>query len=1763
MPPSTYRIWPFTKLDASEARKTTAPTAPRIAQRPAGVRAFSQASRPRRRAARGSAPVHEVARPDHVGPGPVRRELRAHAARQHHAGRPFAVEYAAIVGRAMRLWTEPTFTIFRRPAAPSARATRGRRRTGRSGRPRAPHARPRAGNSVERRAVLDAGFETRTASGPTSRSIRATVSSTACSSLTSNGASWTATPSAASVAASRPRPLACGRSRRRRRRRARARAPARPEAASRARHERDAAVRSKRPEAATEAAFSLAMSFPPRPLPAGNVRPRSPRAATARLRPRRLPALPRRQRLRLDGRRGRVLRRARRLRRGRRQLRRHRRRLPGWAAGNEGGESETIIGRWLAAPRQPRPASSIATKVGQARRRCRASRRGRSARAAEDSLRRLGTDRIDLYYAHDDDPETPARGDARARSTSSSRRARCAHIAASNFAAPRLAEALAIGRERRPRRATSRCSRTTTCLHRDDLRGRARRRSCTREGLGCRALLRARRAASSPASTGPAAPAGHAPRRRRGEYLDARGRAVLAALDARRRARTARRSRRSRSPGCAAQPTVVAPIASARTPAQLAELLPMADLVLDAGELAALDEASRAAAEAVLTARGCALHTASASCHANQRVRPRSLGRERPRDRPGHVGDQGARRRAGRRRARRGARSAVRPAYGAGGARRAGPEALCDSVVDAGPGGAARGRRAGRRRRAREPGRDGARLGPRHRPAALAGDLVAGSPRGRRLRAARAAHARPPRASSPACRSIRTSPRRRCAWLREHGTRDGVVHDDRRVARARALTGAFVTDAATASRTLLLDLDRVAWSPEALRAVRARRDERPAARSSAARSSVGETRGVRRRAAAHRPRRRPAGGALRARAASSAGDARSARTARARSCSRTPARAPRRSRDGPGRLRRVAARRRARPTASTARSTRPARRSRWLARPRPRRAAAATSTRSAARVADAGGVAVRAGARRPRRAVLAAGGARRARRPRRSRPTRAHLVRAVLEGIAAQVAVLAARHGGRPRRAARAPARRRRPHALARPHAGAGRPAAAAGRGLPVARRDGARRRRRSPASARRRPRRSPARSPGRGAPAARLRAAHRRRGRGAPRALAPRRAAASTARRVVSSTSRYDVAVIGAGVVGAAIARELARYRLRVVAPRGRRRRRHGHDARRTRRSCTPASTPSPGRSRRASCARGYALLARLRRRGRHPGRAHRRAARRLGRRAARRAAGARREGRARTATRRPGSSTPTSCTRREPHLGPGALGALEVPDESIICPFTTPLAFATEAVRDGVELRLGRPRRRRSPDGRRRRTRSQTPRGTVRGPLRRQRRRPPQPTTIDRMLRPRRASPSRPRRGELIVFDKLARPLVGHILLPVPTATRKGVLVAPTVFGNVCSARRPRTSTTSTRPASTAAGLARLREQGRAHPARRSRRGGDRGLRRPPRGDRARRLPDPLPPRAALRLRRRHPLDRAHASMAIAEHVRDGLARRRARARRRTATFAPSAHAEHRRGASAAVPARRADRGRSRVRPHRLPLRARHARRDPRRRCARRSRRARSTGCAAARARSLGRCQGFYCGADVSRACLRRATSAVERAAARASARDGRRRSSSAAARPGSPPRSSSRRLGVGARRRARARARGRRHPAPLRTTPASACATCTASLSGPAYARALRRRSPRAAGVDDPHGDDRHRLGRADARSTPTQPARPRARSHARRRRSSPPAAASGRARRGSSPGDRPPGVLTTGALQQLVYLHDARRRARAPSSSAPST
>jgi glycerol-3-phosphate dehydrogenase len=164
------------------------------------------------------------------------------------------------------------------------------------------------------------------------------------------------------------------------------------------------------------------------------------------------------------------------------------------------------------------------------------------------------------------------------------------------------------------------------------------------------------------------------------------------------------------------------------------------------------------------------------------------------------------------------------------------------------------------------------------------------------------------------------------------------------------------------------------------------------------------------------------------------------------------------------------------------------------------------------------------------------------------------------------------------------------------------------------------------------------------------------------------------------------------------------------------------------------------------------------------------------------------------------------------EPHLGPGAVGALEVPGEGIICPFTTTLAFATEAVLAGCELRLGarvNAVERLQTGGFRVRT--------SRGEL----------TTrllinaaglhsdeIDRMLGHARFTVT-PRRGELLVFDKLARPLLSRILLAVPTEISKGVLVAPTVYGNVIVGPTAEDVERTDDASSTAEGLAYLRGQ------------------------------------------------------------------------------------------------------------------------------------------------------------------------------------------------------------------------------------------------------------------------------------------------------------------------------------------------------------
>ena len=116
-----------------------------------------------------------------------------------------------------------------------------------------------------------------------------------------------------------------------------------------------------------------------------------------------------------------------------------------WVAGHKGGESETILGKWLKA-RGDREKVIIATKVGSEV----AGRKGLSKAyilsEVEESLKRLQTDYIDLYQSHRDDPATPVKETLEAYAKLV-KQGKVRVIGASNFTADRLEESLQASRK--------------------------------------------------------------------------------------------------------------------------------------------------------------------------------------------------------------------------------------------------------------------------------------------------------------------------------------------------------------------------------------------------------------------------------------------------------------------------------------------------------------------------------------------------------------------------------------------------------------------------------------------------------------------------------------------------------------------------------------------------------------------------------------------------------------------------------------------------------------------------------------------------------------------------------------------------------------------------------------------------------------------------------------------------------------------------------------------------------------------------------------------------------------------------------------------------------------------------------------------------------------------------------------------------------------------------------------------------------------------
>jgi aryl-alcohol dehydrogenase (NADP+) len=256
-----------------------------------------------------------------------------------------------------------------------------------------------------------------------------------------------------------------------------------------------------------------------------------------------------------------------------------------WVPGHVGGESESIIGRWMAA-RGVRNKMVIATKVG----RC-PGRLGLAPKnireGAEASLKRLAVDRIDLYYAHADDPATPMEESLR-EFDALVREGKVRHVAASNFTAPRLAEALAISEREGFARYVA-LQPHYNLVVRDEYEGPLAD-LCARENVACLPYF----ALAKGFLTGkyrPDATVQSARAKAARAYLDARGERVLAALDD-----AAAAHRTSVAAVSLAwllnRPTIAAPIASARTVAQLNELIPVATLKLTAEEMQRLNDAS-------------------------------------------------------------------------------------------------------------------------------------------------------------------------------------------------------------------------------------------------------------------------------------------------------------------------------------------------------------------------------------------------------------------------------------------------------------------------------------------------------------------------------------------------------------------------------------------------------------------------------------------------------------------------------------------------------------------------------------------------------------------------------------------------------------------------------------------------------------------------------------------------------------------------------------------------------------------------------------------------------------------------------------------------------------------------------------------------------------------------------------------------------------------------------------------------------------------
>ena len=258
-----------------------------------------------------------------------------------------------------------------------------------------------------------------------------------------------------------------------------------------------------------------------------------------------------------------------------------------WVPGHKGGESEALLGEWIRR-RGGSKGIMIATKVGMLPMGEPARLEGaRIAAAAEASLGRLGVEAIDLYYAHQDDEATPL-AETLAGFDRLVRDGKVRALGASNYSAARLAEALDIS-EREGLARYEVLQPEHNLMSRDKYEG-ALQSLCVERNIG---VLPYFGLASgfltgkyrSEADFGKSVRGG-----RMSAYLNDRGRSVLAALDEI-AAETGATPAQVALAWLAAQPGIVAPIASATSVAQLEELLGVLTLDLNAEQIERLSAA--------------------------------------------------------------------------------------------------------------------------------------------------------------------------------------------------------------------------------------------------------------------------------------------------------------------------------------------------------------------------------------------------------------------------------------------------------------------------------------------------------------------------------------------------------------------------------------------------------------------------------------------------------------------------------------------------------------------------------------------------------------------------------------------------------------------------------------------------------------------------------------------------------------------------------------------------------------------------------------------------------------------------------------------------------------------------------------------------------------------------------------------------------------------------------------------------------------------